>query len=120
MQGQPPSGPPLPLGTNERPDRSENGPYNNNSSFEAIKLDPGTPDTLPRVPLLSDGKVPLPIEGRWVRVETPEGPVAMRRVNPSGPPGPPPGPPPEPSQPVWYDDVWEDEYWDEDWDDDYP
>jgi hypothetical protein len=96
------------------PAKVNNSVGSRSPQFEAVRLDPNTPDNLPRSELRPDGKVPVPVDGRWVRVETPDGPLAMRRINPSGPSGP-PGPPPEP---VWFDDVWEDDYWNENWGDD--
>jgi hypothetical protein len=90
----------------ENPDRSGNGPCIQNPQFEAIRLDPNTPDTLPRVPMLEGNMIPLPADGRWVRVDTPDGPMAMRSI--------------APPEPEYYidDDVWEDDYWNGEWDDD--
>jgi hypothetical protein len=76
--------------------------------YETVRLDPDTPDNLPRVPMLPGGNIPVPADGRWVRVETPDGPMAIRRLDPQWPP-------PEPEYYV-DDDVWEDDFWDGDWD----
>ena len=106
------------LDTPVRPEYDGQKHGHKNPHYESVPLDPDTHYDLPRVPMLEGNMIPLPTDGRWVRVETPDGPMAMRSLHTKEPDY-------YEEEDVWDDDYrdhasgvagdWEDDYWNEDW-----